>query len=102
MTVTQPTLFDEDPAPPAKAPPARAGPAFGKPVIHEPGGLPQGSVPERLAVAAVLAETLADAAAGKANPDEVYRTLRGSLYVLSPEECVRVANGLILLLREGT
>ena len=54
---------------------------------------------ERTVAAEVLAEVVADREAGSASADEVYRVIRGSLYVLTDGELVRVAKGLILVLR---
>ncbi|MBA4187559.1 MAG: hypothetical protein C0467_06025 [Planctomycetaceae bacterium] len=76
---------------------SRSAPVL-KPGLAEPLGL-CGSLPERWAVISALEEVLADHDRGHATADEMYRTLRASLYVCSPTECVRVAKGLILLLR---
>lgn len=46
-----------------------------------------------------LAATLADFEAGAATEDELYRFIRGTLYLLSAAELVRVGKGLIALLR---
>lgn len=55
--------------------------------------------PERRAAAALLEETAEEFRTGHCTADEFYRVLRGSLYVLTTTELVRVAKGLIPVMR---
>ncbi|VTT98903.1 unnamed protein product [Gemmataceae bacterium] len=75
-------------------PPLRAG-------LAEPVALGGASRVERAAAAGAVAEVLAEYHAGTATADELFRTLRGGLYVLTPDECVRGAEWLVHLLGGG-
>lgn len=105
--MTQPALFDDD-APDAAlepAKPARAGiTKRTAPPLREPFAEPQGlrgfAPFEREAVARGLLEVVAEYESGGTCPaDELFRYVRGSLYVLTPDEVVAVANRLANLLR---
>ncbi len=89
----QPSLFDTEISP------ARAGAV--QAAFAEPHTLPRGfaGYPVRHSIAAGLEEVAADLAAKRATDDEMLRFLRGSLYVLTNAEMLRVAAGLVLLLR---
>lgn len=69
-----------------------------------PAELPRGmpSHIERLETAKALAAVVRDYEAGTADKDEVYRTLRGALYVFSSSELVRISKGLIQVLTGET
>lgn len=96
------TLFDEpepetgEPTPPApKAKPSKYPPLpefVQEPTHHG------ASLPERLDAGAYLAGLVGECEAGTATAHELYRVLRGTLYVLSDGEVLRVAKGLVNLL----
>lgn len=87
------SLFDaDDPAP------ARTGKGAELPACYREPVRRGASVVERAEVLANLERDAADYVAGRLDTDSFYRAVRGSLYVLTAQECVRVAKGLILLL----
>lgn len=67
----------------------------------EPHTLPAGGVgfAVRQLVAEDLAALVSEFEAGRATEDELFRYLRGSLYVFGAAELVRVAKGLVPLMR---
>lgn len=70
------------------------------PPLAEPHTLPaRAPAPVRAVGADELEKVLAAFAARAAGEDELFRFLRGSLYLLDSSELVRVAKGLIPLLR---
>lgn len=97
-----PTLFDAGEPDPPK-------PVAGKRVHRQP---PEPfAEPPKLArfpdfyradIAAGLEGIIAEFNAGHATEDELYRYLRGSPFVLTPSELVRLAEWLVNLLRAGT
>jgi hypothetical protein len=97
------TLFDTDEAdsPAAKPKRAKSAPApitcADMPGIAEPVA-PGASALERWMVRDTLTKEVAAYQAGELPADELFRLLRGSLYVLTNAELVRVAKGLLLLL----
>jgi len=99
--VSHPTLFGEpggDAARPVPVKPAAKTRYRPLPeVLCEP-PTAGASVPEREAVARAVLDTLSDAAAGKADDDEVYRALKGALYVLTADETERLAGVFLELL----
>ena len=58
------------------------------------------TLPDRWCVRDLLAEDVAAVEAGTVHPEVFFRGVRGSLYVFSTDELVRVARGLINLLGE--
>lgn len=99
----QAALFDTDEPGAEDAPPARAvkankpPPSPPRPGMAEP-HVNGATLPERLAARATLREDLAGYADGTVNADELYRVLRGSLYVLTAGELTRVGESLLRIL----
>lgn len=101
------TLFDEDavpvvdPEPPESGKAKRPKPSRYRPLpeaYSECHTLPGHSKLERDIVRDTLADDLAALEAKRLSADEFFRAVRGSLYVLSSAELVRVAKGLLNLL----
>lgn len=84
--MTDPTLFGD----------ATEDTAWPTPTV--PAAVPGATRPERDEVARAVLGTLSDAAAGRASGDEVYRALRGALYVLTPAETDELARVFLTLL----
>lgn len=104
----QPALWGDDilagtPAPaevppkgkPPKVPPLPDG-------FSEPVGCDTQPPCVRAALAGHLAAALVGHARGQVLTDELYRMCRGTLYALSAGELVRVCQGLVRLLGEGS
>lgn len=95
----QAALFDAEPDDPADdAPPARAGKPRAKPAPQGPPAKPGVAEPvtfgaslvERWAARATLVAELEGYAAGTTAADELFRVLRGVLYVFSADELVGI------------
>lgn len=65
-----------------------------KPVWREPHELQQVAVVDRLRLADELQRLIADAESGVVPTNELYRCLRGALYVFDRAELVRIAKGI--------
>jgi hypothetical protein len=106
--LNQPSLFgDESPAAEPPAPKPGGARREVRPLpepLAEPAELPGRLFPawQRVGGAVELEALFAEYAAGKATADEVYRFLRGSLYLLDADELLRVGGFVADLLRGET
>ncbi len=97
-----PSLFDTEAAPVAAPPKKKPPPDDGPPVFPCEGEKrlsPGASQPERLQAAADLEGALAEFRAGTATLDELYRTVRGAVYVYTASELEALAVAMTALAR---